>query len=147
MRRNEKPPATAIASGSEDDQPGGKINSENTTDTARSQRGRRSRNKGARIEREIVELHRALGIHAERVPLSGASHYKGAGHDVDVLAFGPDSAPLCGEVKARKNGQGFATISRWVGDNDFLILKQNHADPIVVVPWRVWALLLREGRN
>jgi Holliday junction resolvase len=32
-----------------------------------------SRDKGARIEREIVAAHGALGIKAERVPLSGAS--------------------------------------------------------------------------
>ena len=34
--------------------------------------GRKSRDKGARIERKIVTLHRALGIHAERVTFSGA---------------------------------------------------------------------------
>jgi Holliday junction resolvase len=32
-----------------------------------------SRDKGARIEREIVAAHGALGIKAERVPLSGTS--------------------------------------------------------------------------
>jgi hypothetical protein len=35
--------------------------------------GRTSRDKGARIEREIVEQHKLIGIHAERYPLSGAS--------------------------------------------------------------------------
>ena len=30
-----------------------------------------SRDKGARIEREIVAAHEALGIKSERVPLSG----------------------------------------------------------------------------
>jgi hypothetical protein len=32
-----------------------------------------SRDKGARIEREIVAAHGALGIKAEMVPLNGAS--------------------------------------------------------------------------
>jgi Holliday junction resolvase len=50
-----------------------------------------SRDKGARIEREIVAAHKALGIKSERVPLSGASRYQGNGSDVDVYAFGPDS--------------------------------------------------------
>lgn len=100
------------------------------------------RNKGARIEREVVELHRKLGIHAERVPLSGASHYQGNGHDVDVMAFGRDAAPLCCEVKARANGEGFATIARWLADNDALFLRENNSDPIVVLPFRIWARLI-----
>src|SRR5262249_58499472 len=37
------------------------------------QGGRRSRDKRNRIEREVVERHEALGVHAERYPLSGAS--------------------------------------------------------------------------
>ena len=46
--------------------------------------GRRSRDKGARRERAIVELHTACGLRAERVPLSGAAHYRGIGADVDL---------------------------------------------------------------
>jgi len=66
--------------------------------------GRMQRDKGARIEREIVELHRGLGLLAERVMLSGASRYQGA--DVDVY-LSPDGPPLRGKVKARINGGGF----------------------------------------
>lgn len=116
--------------------------SENTPPSDKSKAGRRSRRKGARVELEIVHLHRRLGIHAEKVPLSGGTAYQGKGHDVDVLAFGPDAAPLCCEVKARANGEGFATLEKWLGINDALFLRRDHADPIVVVPFRVWALLL-----
>ena len=52
--------------------------------------GARHRVMGARIEREIVERHKALGIQAERYPLSGASHFRGSGHDIDVGAPGRD---------------------------------------------------------
>jgi len=62
---------------------------------------RASRDKGNRIERQIVALHAALGIKAERVPLSGAARYRGNGADLDVYAFGADVAPIVGEVKAR----------------------------------------------
>lgn len=103
---------------------------------------RASRDKGARIERELVALHRDLGIHAERVPLSGASRYQGNGADIDVYAFGADAAPLVGEVKARASGEGFATIERWLGENDVLFLRRDRADPMVVLPWRVWERLL-----
>ena len=49
-----------------------------------SRRARRSRAKGAEGEREVVQLHKTMGVHAERVPLSGAMAYRGNGEDVDV---------------------------------------------------------------
>jgi hypothetical protein len=80
--------------------------------------GRASREKGGRTERAIVNLHKELGIHAERYPLSGASRFRGLGHDTDIYLFGPDQAPLVAEVKARQSGEGFAVIERWLGDFD-----------------------------
>src|SRR5579862_3480661 len=103
--------------------------------------GRSQRRKGDRIEREIVDLHRKFGIHAERVPLSGASRYRGSSHDVDVLAFGREKSPLCCEVKARGNGAGFATLEKWLADNDALFLRRDRAEPIVCLPWRTWDAL------
>jgi hypothetical protein len=93
------------------------------------------RRKGQRIEPEVVELHRGLELRAERVPLSGASRYQGNGADVDVYPFGPDDAPLCCEVKARRDGDGFKTLERWLGENDALFLRRNHAEPLVLVRW------------
>jgi Holliday junction resolvase len=106
--------------------------------------GAMQRRKGGRIEREIVALHKAAGVHAERVPLSGAA---GGGYsgDVDVYALGRDAAPLVAEVKARANGEGFATLARWLGDNDALFLRQNNAEPLVCLPMRSWWRLLRVG--
>lgn len=104
--------------------------------------GASSRRKGSNVEREIVERHRALGIHSERYPLSGASRFRGSGHDVDIYAFGRDDAPLVAEVKSRKNGAGFTTLEKWLGEYDALFLRRNHADPLVVIPWRIWARIL-----
>jgi Holliday junction resolvase len=104
--------------------------------------GARHRRKGDRLEREVVVRHRALGIHSERYPLSGASRFRGKGHDVDIYPFGPDEAPLVGEVKGRKNGSGFIRLEKWLGEHDALFLRKNKADPLVLLPWRVWALLL-----
>ena len=110
--------------------------------------GARHRRKGDRIEREIVELHQALGIHAERYPLSGASHFRGSGHDLDVYVRGREEAPIIAEVKARKNGSGFTQLERWLGEFDVLFLRRNHSEPLVVVPWPVWAALLdRRARS
>jgi hypothetical protein len=82
---------------------------------------------GPRIEREIVARHIAIGIKAERVPLSGSARYRGNGSDIDVYAFGPDAAPLVGEVKARANGESFTILERWLGDADLLFLRRDRA--------------------
>jgi hypothetical protein len=76
--------------------------------------GRTSQRKGGRVEWEIVALHRDIGVHAERVPLSGASRYRGNGADVDVYPRGKDEAPFICEVKSRKNGAGFTTLEGWL---------------------------------
>jgi Holliday junction resolvase len=106
--------------------------------------GARHRRKGTRIEREIVGRHKALGIHAERYPLSGASHFRSSGHDIDVYAFGRDNAPLIAEMKARANGAGFSTLEKWLGDYHALFLRRDGTEPLVLVPWRTWARILGE---
>ena len=46
--------------------------------TAGQRGGCRSRCEGRRTEREIINEHRAVDVHAERYPLSGASRFRGA---------------------------------------------------------------------
>lgn len=104
--------------------------------------GAKHRQKGDRAEREVVERHKKLGIKAERYPLSGASRFRGSGHDVDIYAFGTNEAPLVAEVKSRKTGAGFSMLERWLAEYDILFLRRNNADPMVVLPWRVWQRLL-----
>ena len=108
-------------------------------------RGRVQRQRGDRAEREVVNLHRGLGVHAERYPLSGAARGAHGGADVDVYAFGHDQAPLVSEVKSRKDGAGFALIERWLGENDVLFLRRARAAPVVVVPWATWVRLMQRG--
>jgi hypothetical protein len=52
----------------------------------------------------------------ERYPLSGASRFRGSGHDIDLYPFGRDAAPFVAEVKARKYGSGFAQLEKWLGE-------------------------------
>lgn len=61
--------------------------------------GKMSRDKGARVEREIVARHEAIGVHAGRVPLSGAAGGRFSG-DVHVSAFGPGSTQFGQVTKA-----------------------------------------------
>ena len=98
--------------------------------------GKPSRDKGLRRERAIVETHLKCGIHAERVPLSGAVRYRGNGADVDLYVRG--SEPVKAEVKARAEGDGFKTLERWLGGNDALFLWRDRAAPFVVLPLHVW---------
>jgi Holliday junction resolvase len=106
--------------------------------------GARHRRKGDRIEREIVDRHKTLGVHAERYPLSGASQFRGSGHDVDIYLFGADEASLVTEVKGRKKGGGFITIEAWLSGYDALFLRRDNADPLVLLPWRMWASIAGE---
>ena len=132
------------------DQLGGKVNRENSLATKVVQAprgGGRSRAKGDRTEREIVSRHAAIGVKAERYPLSGSSHFRGSGHDIDIYAFGTDDPPLVAEVKSRRSGAGFVTVEKWLGEYDCLFLRRNSTDPMVLLPWRVWtALLVRRRR-
>ena len=108
---------------------------------------RSQRDKGARAERDIVDRHKAIDVHAERYPLSGASRFRGAGHDVDLYPFGRDAAPLVAEVKARKNGSGFALLEKWLGEYQALFLRRNRADPLVILPWSTWVTMLEKVRR
>jgi len=94
--------------------------------------GRMQRNKGSRVEREIVNLHHDIGVAASKESRSG---YTGP----DLLIA---DEFLC-EVKARANGEGFAQIERWLGSNDVLFLKRDRQKPMVCLPWSTWIKLLK----
>ena len=87
------------------------------------------RDKGKRIELEIVNLFKAWGLRSLRVPLSGATEY--AKGDIDVYLDHRD-APMVGEVKARK--AGFKQLTSWLGDNDFLVVRPDRGEPMFVLP-------------
>ena len=90
--------------------------------------------------------HTALGIKAERYPLSGGTRFRGS-HDGDIYAFGKDEGPLVAEVKSSNSGSGFATIDSSLANYDALILRRNNADPRISLPWRVWARLPERVRR
>ena len=102
----------------------------------------KSKIKGTRVERKIVKLFQDLGIQARRQPLSGA--LQDFPHDVQVKLLDG----LNCEVKARKDGKGFATIKKWKGNADLLILVEDHATPGVYIDWSLWkqiAKILKEN--
>jgi Holliday junction resolvase len=97
----------------------------------------KSKDKGRRAEHDIVNRHLALGVTAERVPLSGSLGGKYS-DDVD-LPYGK------GEVKARKNGEGFKTIETWMKTCAALFLKRDRVAPLVVLTWDAYADLVRRA--
>lgn len=109
--------------------------------------GRAPSVKGGRVEREIVKLHKKLGLRAERVPLSGAMRYQDNKEDVDIYPSGW-IAPLCCQVKALGSDRGTKTLLNWLGDADALFLRYDAGDdgrvrpPVVVLPWKIWERLI-----
>ena len=89
--------------------------------------GRRSRSKGARTERSIVNALQAHGLAAVRVPLSRAAGGRFAG-DIVLPLMGRD---ICVEVKARADG--FRELYCWLNGRDVLIVKADRQEPLVVV--------------
>jgi len=93
---------------------------------------KKSRDKGLRIEREVVNRHKDIGVVARRVPLSGAAE----GYPGDVII----ADHFTGEVKARK--AGFKSIIDWLGDNDILFLRPDGDTPYVFMPWETYIQLI-----
>jgi len=87
--------------------------------------GKKSKRKGYRIEHEIEGILRESGIVAKRIPLSGGSWIKG---DIAMEFLGKG---YIGEVKARKDG--FKEIYKWIEDKDFLFLRADRKDFLVVM--------------
>lgn len=93
--------------------------------------GRRSRDKGNRVERAIVKAFQAAGFGAERVPLSGSAGGSYLG-DLTVPLMGVDRVV---EVKARANG--FRELYAWLDARDALVVKADRREPLVVLPLRL----------
>jgi Holliday junction resolvase len=92
--------------------------------------GRSPRQKGNRAERALVAFLQDHGFAAERVPLSGAARGRFAG-DLSVPVLGVDRRV---EVKVR--GNGFRRLYDWLGNHDFLIVKADRLEPLVVLRLR-----------
>lgn len=98
--------------------------------------GRYSRNKGARVERELVHILNEQGFTALRVPLSGAAK----GFEYDVLAA-KNGRNFSFEVKAR--GTGFERVYElynreavdgvlaYEGDNNTLFYASTDLDKLI----------------
>lgn len=100
--------------------------------------GRLSRNKGANFERELVNQAKLYGLHAQRVPLSGATEY--AKGDVEITPLWDDT-PWVFEAKRRKE------LPQWMldalGENTGLILRADRHDAVAVIPYKLLLELMQ----
>ena len=98
--------------------------------------GKRSRDKGVRGEREVLEILRKIDPEAKRVPLSGAATgYKG---DIELPTLGRRV-----EVKRRENS--FKLLDRWLEDADFVVFRADRQDWRVWIPLETFIEMIRRG--
>jgi hypothetical protein len=99
--------------------------------------GKASRQKGDRAERALVNMLRAAGLTANRVPLSGAMQNKFGGCDLIIEMFEREH-----RVESKHHANGFKTLYAWldpkppVQNVDMLILRCDHGEPLVVMRLR-----------
>lgn len=75
---------------------------------------------------EVVEAHNAFAKRVERVV---------------------SRMQLACEVATRRNGEDFASLEKWLSENELLFLWRNNAAPQALMPWKVWARLATRGRQ
>jgi len=99
------------------------------------------RNKGRRVENEIVADHLSRGIKCERVPLSGAS---GGSFSSDLIMPEHSSGLVTAEIKSRKSSGGFRTLEAWLHQSNanILIIRQDRKSPLVVMPYEQYFRLV-----
>ena len=90
--------------------------------------GRASRQKGNREERALVRILQEYGFAAERVPLSGAARGRFGG-DLSVPLLGRDQ-----RVESKVRANGFRELYAWLEGNDFLVVRADRREPLVVLP-------------
>lgn len=108
--------------------------------------GRMQRNKGARIERELVHLHEDAGIACKRVPMSGASK---TFDRCDLLVLGGrDAGGFSVEVKARAKGAGFKIVTHKIDESAagyITIDAVKDGRELVGMTWGVYVRLMTLG--
>ena len=99
--------------------------------------GRSPRQKGDRRERQVVALFDAFGLEARRRPLSGADHFEGKSHDIDLFLT-DGGEPVYIECKARRS----FSIQKWMHGVDMVVLVPDRSEPLIVMTPEIFARIL-----
>lgn len=100
----------------------------------------KSKSKGDREERDVVNIHRELGLTVMRTLEAGARSDGSDTWDIDLYWRGKENTPLIGECKLR--AKGFKQIYEWLGENDFLTIRSDRNERLYVVPESLWLNLM-----
>lgn len=99
----------------------------------------RSKNKGDKEERAIVNLHREWGFNATRTLKSGARSDGSKTFDIEI--YNVKNFPfLHGEAKVRADG--FKQIYDYLGSNHFLTIRADNKERLYVIPEEIWRKLI-----
>ncbi len=93
-----------------------------------------NKRRGYEVEREVVKLWQGLGVPCKRILASGAFKHYGKDLAGDVELNG-----LLVEVKRRRNGTGFASLYKWLEQDDakMLICRADNKKRLYVIPEEV----------
>ena len=93
-----------------------------------------NKRRGYEVEREVVKLWQGLGVPCKRILGSGAYKHWGKNLAGDVELNG-----LLVEVKRRRNGTGFASLYKWLEQDDakMLICRADNKKRLYVIPEEV----------
>jgi len=90
--------------------------------------GKKSKDKGYRLEHELVEKLKELGLQAERIPLSGQAGGSFSG-DIRINE-------KIAEVKGRADG--FKNLYRWLEGKDILFVRADRREWLVIQRLKDW---------
>ena len=93
-----------------------------------------NKRRGYEVEPEVVKLWQGLGVPCKRILASGAFKHWGKNLAGDVELNG-----LLVEVKRRRNGTGFASLYKWLEQDDakMLICRADNKKRLYVIPEEV----------
>jgi Holliday junction resolvase len=94
-----------------------------------------NKRRGYEVEREVVKLWQGLGVPCKRVLASGAFKHYGKDLAGDIRLNG-----LTVEVKRRKNASGFASLYKWLEQDEgtqMLICRADAKKRLYVIPEEV----------
>lgn len=99
--------------------------------------GKRSRQKGDRFEREVVAALQALGIAAEKMPMSGALGGRW-GSDISCPVQGIDR-----KLECKRRQRAFSTLYSYLNTSYAAVIRDDKCPPLVVLRLDDFAALAR----
>lgn len=99
----------------------------------------KQKDKGRRFENQVADYLTSMGIHSERIPLSGSF---GGKYDCDVVVGTPEDAKYKIECKFRENIS--QQLWEWIDGNDFTAIKRSRREPLIIMRMDDFARLLKK---